>query len=180
MKLEKFSVKDIIFIAIMSAALVLAGSLTMPFVMNVQLFGVRNLTSALLYSVLSIIALMKVKKIGTLTLLGLFHGCVLLMMAPVMFFNMVVCSIVSELLTYLIFRNYATDKAQVFATTMFIPLTLPTTLIFTMLLNGKTFAQVLDRPAISIFLCVATVLLSYIGTKLGQKIGKELQKAGKL
>lgn len=180
MKLEKFTVKDIIFIAIMSAALVLAGSLTMPFVMNVELFGVRNLTSALMYSILTIIALMKVKKIGTLTLLGFFHGCVLLMMAPVMFFNMVVGSIGAELLTFLIFRNYNTEKAQVFATTMFIPFTIPTTLIFTMLLNGKTFEEVINKPVISLFLCIGTVVLSYISTKLGQKIGKELQKAGKL
>lgn len=180
MKLYKFSIKDIIFIAIMAAALVLAGGLVMPLVMSNTLFGLRNMTSAILYSILTIIALMKVKKIGTLTLLGLFHGFALLMMAPVMFFNMIFASLVSELLTWIIFKNYETEIAKVFATTMFIPLTLPTTFIFTMIIHGKSVSEIIDHPILSLVICIATVILSYIGTKIGQKLGRELQKAGKI
>ncbi len=180
MKLSKFTVKDIIFIAIMAAALVLAGGLVMPLVMSNKLFGLRNMASAILYSILTMIALMKVKKIGTLSLLGLFHGFVLLMMAPVMFFNMVFGSLVSELITWLIYKNYESDQAKVFAATIFIPMTLPTTLIFTMLIHGQSVKDIIDRPMVSLALCIATVLLSYIGTKIGQKLGRELQKAGKI
>ena len=180
MKLEKFTIKDIIFIAIMAAALVLAGAVVMPLVMSTSLFGLRNMTSAILYSVLTVIALMKVQKIGTLTLLGIFHGFVLLMMAPVMFFNMVIGSFVSELFAWVIFKNYESDKAKVFATTIFIPMTLPVTFIFTMILHGQSMKEIIDRPWISIVLCIATVILSYIGTKIGQKLGRELQKAGKI
>ncbi len=180
MKLHKFTMKDIIFIAIMSAALVLAGLVVMPLVMSTSLFGLRNMTSAILYSILTIIVLMKVQKIGALTLLGLFHGFVLLMMSPVMFFNMAVGSVVSELLTLIIFKSYDSDKAKVFAATLFIPLTIPTTLLFTMIIHGQSFDQIIDRPLLSLSLCVATISLSYLGTKLGQKLGRELQKAGKL
>lgn len=180
MKLHKFTMKDIIFIAIMSAALVLAGLVVMPLVMSTSLFGLRNMTSAILYSILTIIVLMKVQKIGALTLLGLFHGFVLLMMSPVMFFNMAVGSVVSELLTLIIFKSYDSDKAKVFAATLFIPLTIPTTLLFTMIIHGQSFDQIIDRPLLSLSLCVATIILSYLGTKLGQKLGRELQKAGKL
>ncbi len=180
MKLSKFTIKDIIFIAIMAAALVLAGALVMPLVMSTALFGLRNMTSAILYSILTIITLMKVKKIGTLTLLGLFHGFVLVMMAPLMFFNMVIGSIVSELITWIIFKNYESDKAKVVATTLFIPLTLPVTLIFTMLLHGQSVNEIIDRPVLSLAICIVTVIISYIGTKIGQKLGRELQKAGKI
>ena len=180
MKLHKFTIKDIIFIAIMAAALVLAGVVVMPLIMSTSLFGLRNMASAILYSVLTIIALMKVQKIGTLTLLGVFHGFVLLMMTPVMFFNMVIGSFVSELMTWIIFKSYESDRAKVFATTMFIPMTLPTTFIFTMLIHGKSVNEILDRPIISLVLCLVTVILSYIGTKLGQRLGRELQKAGKI
>ncbi len=180
MKLHKFTMKDIIFIAIMSAALVLAGLVVMPLVMSTSLFGLRNMTSAILYSILTIIVLMKVQKIGALTLLGLFHGFVLLMMSPVMFFNMAVGSVLSELLTLIIFKSYESDKAKVFATTLFIPLTIPTTLLFTMIIHGQSFDQIIDRPLLSLSLCLITIILSYLGAKLGQRLGRELQKAGKI
>ncbi len=180
MKLNKFTIKDIIFIAIMAAALVLAGAVVMPLVMSTSLFGLRNMTSAILYSILTMIALMKVQKIGTLTLLGLFHGFVLLMMAPVMFFNMVIGSFVSELITWLIFKNYESNTTKVFASTLFIPMTLPTTFVLTMIIHGQSVNEIIDRPVISLLLCITTVVLSYIGTKIGQKLGRELQKAGKI
>lgn len=180
MKLDKFTMKDIIFIAIMAAALVLAGAVVMPLVMSTTLFGLRNMVSAILYSLLTILALMKVKKIGTMSLLGLFHGSVLLLMAPLMFFNMVIGSIVSELITWIIFKNYESDRAKVFASTLFIPLTLPVTFLFTMILHGQNVNEIIKRPLLSLAICIATVILSYIGTKLGQKLGRELQKAGKI
>jgi len=180
MQLQKFTVKDIIFIAILSAVLLLAGGLVMPLVMSVTLFGIRNMVSALLYSIFVILGLMKVRKIGTLTLIGLFHGSVLLLMSPVMFFNMFIGAILSELITYLIYKSYEKDKSKILATTLFIPLTLPTTFVFTMLIHGMTAAEVVEKPLISAGICVATVILSYIGTRIGYKLGKELQKAGKL
>ncbi len=180
MKLNKFTVKDIVFIAILSAALVLAGLVVMPLVMSATLFGLRNMASAILYSIFTVIGLMKVRKIGTLTLLGLFHGSVLLMMSPVMFWNMAIGSLVSELITWVLFKGYESDKAKIFAATLFVPMTIPTTLIFTMLLHGQSFAQIISRPALSGLLCVLTLVLSYAGARIGYKIGCELQKAGKL
>lgn len=180
MKFEKFTVKDIIFLAILSAALILAAGATMPLVMSNDLFGVRSIASAMVYGLFCMIGLMKVKKFGTLTIIGIFNGVVLLMMAPVMFWNMALAPIVSELITFLIFRSYESDNAKIFAATVLIPFTMPVTLIFTMLLHGKTFADVVTNPTVSIALTIGTIIISYISTKVGQKLGKELQKAGKL
>lgn len=180
MKLEKFKVKDIIFLAILSAALILVGGATMPLVMSNDLFGLRTIASSLFYGLFCIIGIMKVKKFGTLTIIGLCNGAVLLMMAPVMFWNMALAPIVVELITFIIFKSYESDKAKVFAATLLIPLTIPVTYIFTVLLHGKTFSQIVEKPLISIILCVGTVILSYISSKVGQKLGRELQKAGKL
>lgn len=180
MKLTKFTVKDVIFIAILSAVLTVAGFLTMPLVMSVTLFGVRNMFSALIYALFAMLGVMKIKKIGTLTLMGLFHGSVLLMMSPIMFWNMFVGALVSELVVFFIYRSYEAVRAQVLGATLFIPLTLPTTLSFTMMIHGKTWQEIMEKPFLSVFICAATVLLSYAGAKLGYKLGKELQKAGKL
>jgi energy-coupling factor transport system substrate-specific component len=179
-KIQKFTVKDMIFLAILSAALVIAGMVTMPLVMSVTLFGLRNMVSAILYSLFTILGLMKVKKAGTLSFIGILHGCVLLMMAPVMFWSISLGAILSEIVTLLIYKSYEREEATVFGAALFIPMTLPTTLLFTMTIHGQSFIQVVEKPIVSLALCVATVLLGYIGAKLGQKIGKELQKAGKL
>lgn len=180
MKLERFTIKDIIFIAILSAALTLAGLLTMPLVMSVTLFGLRNMTSALVYPIFVILGIMKIKKMGTLTLMGILHGSVLIMMAPVMFWSIFLAALLSELITYLIYRNYEKDKAKILAATLFIPMTLPFTLIFTMLINGKNLGEIIEKPFLSVAVCAVTVVISYLSTKIGEKLGRELQKAGKL
>lgn len=179
-KLERFKVKDIIFIACIAAALTLGGMLTMPLVMSIDLFALRNMASAFLYSIFTILGIMKVKKMGTLTLVGLLHSFVLLMMAPVMFWSLFLAAFSSELIVWLIFHNYTTDRAKIMASTLFIPMSIPATLVFTMLIHGKTISEVIERPFLSLGICVCTVLLSFVGTKLGFKIGTELQKAGKL
>ncbi|WP_139905235.1 MptD family putative ECF transporter S component [Clostridium thermarum] len=180
MKLEKFTVKDIIFVAVMAAAVSICGMFTMPLVMNIDLFGLRNMASAIIYALFCMITIMKVKKPGALSLLGLLCGFVVLMMAPVMFWSIFLAALLSDIITFIFFRGFHSDKAKVFAATLFIPMSLPFTLIFSMLLNGKSFGEVVEKSALSIVFCFGTVVLSYAGAKIGQKIGKELQKAGKL
>ncbi len=180
MKLSAFIIKDIVFIAILSAALTLSGLITMPLVMSVTLFGVRNMASALLYSLFVMIGIMKVKKPGTLTLIGFLHGAVLLMMAPVMFWSMFIGAFLTECITLLIFRSYDKSIARLVGASLFIPMTIPMTLVFTMAIHGKTAPEILGSPLTALILTLATIALSFIGAKLGEKIGTELQKAGKL
>lgn len=180
MKLEKFTVKDIIFIACIAAAMTLGGMLTMPLVMSIDLFALRNMASAILYSIFAVLGIMKVKKVGTLTLVGLLHSFVLLMIVPVMFWSLFLSALFAELVTWLIFHNYETDRAKIVASTLFIPFSIPATLVFTMIIHDKSINQIIEKPMISLFICLATLLLSYVGTKLGFKIGTELQKAGKM
>ena len=178
--LQKFTVKDIVFLAILAAALTITGMLTMPLVMTVTLFGVRNAAAAIFYGIFGVIGLMKVRKPGALFLLGLFNGVVLLMMSPVMFLNNAVGSLLAEAVALLIFRSYQSDRSIITAAGLFIPFTLPLSIVFGMLLNGQSFAQLVERPLVSSLFCAGAVLLSFLGTFIGRKIGKELQKAGKL
>jgi len=107
----------------------------MPLVMTVTLFGVRNLVAAPIYGIFFIIALLKVRKPGALVIVGFFHGSVLLMMTPVMFFAMVLGAIMAELITLLLFNNYQVDKAIILSAGLYIPFTLPTTILFSMVLH---------------------------------------------
>lgn len=180
MKLRNFTIKDIIFTAVLAAALTLSSLVTMLLVMSHTLFGIRNMASAMIYPIFAMLGIMKIKKIGVVSLMGFFHSCVLLFMAPVMFWAISFGGFLSEMITYIVFRNYDTDKAKIFGATLFIPMTLPTTLIFSMWIHGKNFREIVEKPYLSIGVCVLTVLISFISAKIGQKIGRELQKAGKL
>ena len=47
---KKFQVKDFVFLAILAAAMTLAGGITMPLVMHTTVFGLRNMVAAPLYA----------------------------------------------------------------------------------------------------------------------------------
>lgn len=178
--LQKFTSKDIIFLAIVCAALTIASGLTMPLVMLVQLFAVRNVAASIIYGIFIVIALLKVRKPGTILIVGGLHSFVLLMMSPIMFCTMMVGSILTEVIVLAIFKNYDSDKAIFTAAVLYIPLSIPMTLLFTMLLDGSTIDMIITNPGVSIALTLASIVVSIISAKIGMKIGKELQRAGKL
>ena len=177
---EPFKVKDIAFLAVMAALLILCAGVAMPF-MAVSIFGLRNMVTAPFYGIFGVIALLKVRKPGALTLLITFNAAILLMMSPVMFINNVGSVLVTEILVMLIFRSYESDKAVILGAGLVIPLTLPVSILFSRFLYGKEMSQVVNgKPIYVVLACIGTVVLSFVGTAIGMKIGKELKKAGKL
>jgi ABC-type Na+ efflux pump permease subunit len=102
------------------------------------------------------------------------------MMSPVMFFNNMVGSFLAEAAALLIFRSYDSDRGIVVAAGLFIPFTLPLSIVFGMLLNGQTISELVEKPLLSILFCAAAVVLGFVGAFVGRKIGSELRKAGKI
>jgi energy-coupling factor transport system substrate-specific component len=178
--LRKFTVRDIVFLAVLAAALTVTGVITMPLVMTITLFGVRNAAAAIFYGAFGAIALLKVRKPGALLLVSIFNGAILLMMSPVMFLNNFFGALAAEIIALAIFKTYENEKAIVLAAGLFVPLTLPASVFFAMLLNGQTVSQIVERPWLSALICALTVGLSFAGAAIGLKIGRELRKAGKL
>lgn len=177
---KKFQVKDFVFLAVLCAAMTLCGGITMPLVMHTTLFGLRNMVAAPIYSIFVAIGLMKVRKPGALTIIGLFSGAPLVFFSTVMFFNNFISAIVAELIMLLIFRGYE-KKSAVFVTTgIYMPLSLPVSVLFSIWLNGQSYDQLIANPTVSIFTSLGTIALSFVGSAIGMKIAKELQKAGKL
>lgn len=177
---RKYTVRDILFLAVLAAVLLLVGMLTMPLVMAVDLFGLRNLASAPLYGFFCAIGLLRVPKPGALTLVALFLGTVLLMMSPLMTLNHIIGALLAEGITLLIFRGYRTKTSILTVCGLFIPLTLPLSLVFNLAINGKSFAEIITYPLYSVLLSLGTVALSFLGAWLGLRLGRELEKAGVL
>ena len=165
--LKKFQVKDFVFLAVLSAAMTLCGGITMPLVMHTTVFGLRNMAAAPIYSIFVAIGLMKVRKPGALTIIGLFSGAPLVFFSTVMFFNNFISAIIAELVMLLIFRGYE-KKSSVFVT------------LFSLWLNGQSYEQLKANPTVSVLTSLGTVALAFLGSAIGMKIANELQKAGKL
>ena len=177
---KKFQVKDFVFLAVLSAAMTLCGGITMPLVMHTTVFGLRNMAAAPIYSIFVAIGLMKVRKPGALTIIGLFSGAPLIFFSTVMFFNNFVSAIIAELIMLLIFRCYQ-KKVSVFVTTgIYMPFSLPISVLFSLWLNGQSYAQLTANPKISVLTSIGTIILAFLGAAIGMKIAAELQKAGKL
>ncbi len=177
---QKFQVKDFVFLAVLSAAMTLCGGITMPLVMHTTLFGLRNMVAAPIYSIFVAIGLMKVRKPGALTVIGLFSGAPLVFFSTVMFFNNFISAIVAELLMLLIFRGYKKKNAVLVTTGIYMPLSLPVSVLFSIWLGGQSYSQLLANPTVSVLTSIGTVALSFVGAAVGMKIAAELQKAGKL
>ena len=166
--------------AVLSAAMTLCGRITMPLVMHTTVFGLRNMAAAPIYSIFVAIGLMKVRKPGALTIIGLFSGAPLIFFSTVMFFNNFVSAIIAELIMLLIFRGYQ-KKVSVFITTgIYMPFSLPISVLFSLWLNGQSYAQLTANPKISVLTSIGTIILAFLGAAIGMKIAAELQKAGKL
>lgn len=177
---KKFQVKDFVFLAVLSAAMTLCGGITMPLVMHTTVFGLRNMAAAPIYSIFVAIGLMKVRKPGALTIIGLFSGAPLIFFSTVMFFNNFVSAIIAELIMLLIFGGYQ-KKVSVFITTgIYMPFSLPISVLFSLWLNGQSYAQLTANPKISVLTSIGTIILAFLGAAIGMKIAAELQKAGKL
>lgn len=171
---KKFQVKDFVFLAVLSAAMTLCGGITMPLVMHTTVFGLRNMAAAPIYSIFVAIGLMKVRKPGALTIIGLFSGAPLIFFSTVMFFNNFVSAIIAELIMLLIFRGYQ-KKAGIY-----MPFSLPISVLFSLWLNGQSYDQLTANPKISVLTSIGTIALAFLGAAIGMKIAAELQKAGKL
>ena len=176
---KKYKIKDIVFLAIMTACTLTTG-VVMPFVQHIQLFGIVQLCLGLQFSIFPVIGMMKVRKPGALTILGIFSGAPLVFFSTVMFFNNFVSAVIAEALMLLIFRGYKKKSAVFFTAGIYMPLSLPVSVLFSMWLNGQSYSQLIDRPVVSIFTSLGTIVLGFVGSAIGMKIASELQKAGKL
>ncbi len=178
--MKKFNSKDIVFLAILSVVLLLISSLIMPIVMFTQLTVLRQLFAAPIFALFSVIAIKKVPKIGTLSIVGLFTGGVLMFMSVTMLINNLLGAIIVEVLVLIFFRNYDKKSAIIFAASLYTPVTLPLSWVSIMVMKGKTLQEQLGSTTQNILLPLAVIALSIAGAFLGMKIANELKRTGKL
>lgn len=179
---EPFQVKDIVFLAIISAV-ALCTCAVMPLVASLQtvIFGIAQVVTSLQISVFFAIGLMKIRKQGSLFIMALLTGLFQLLMAPPMFFSNIIIGLIIELLVALIFHGYKTNTAVFFAVLVYNPLSLPFNYLYNLLFGREAMAAVATKaPWITVGMTLAVVALSALGAWVGIRISEELKKAGAL
>lgn len=178
---KKFKIKDIVFLAIISAIILLTGGV-MPFVAHIPIFGVIQVALGIQFSLFPAIALMKVKKAGSLLFVAVFSGIVLLFMNQIMFFCLILCALLAETISLLIFKSYEKDIACFLASTLYLPFSLPFLYVWYRIVGGEnTVADYAnEKPFLAIVMSLVVIAICFLGSFLGIKISRELQKSGVL
>lgn len=183
---RRFRIKDIVFLAIITAC-TLVTSAIMPLLVHVPVFGIIQLGLGLQFSVFPVIGLMKVRKAGSMTIMGIFIALFLVMMFPPMAL-IAVCAVAVELLVFAVFRSYKNDWACVMAGTLYMPLTVPLLWLY---YNVNYTVTGDENEAVTMFLgatdpwvivgmTAAISVLCFVGSVIGMVISRELKKAGVL
>lgn len=181
---KKYKIKDIVFLAMMSAATMVTGGI-MPLVGQIPLFGIIQLCLGLQFSLFPVIGMMKVRKPGSLILMSLFCGAIMVFMNTVMFVCILICAFIAESLALLIFRGYRNNGAFLLSGTLYFPLTLPFLYVWYKFIytwtgqEGQAVSAFLgSSPAAAVGMSAAALAVSFIGAFLGMIISKELKKSG--
>ena len=183
---KKYKIKDIVFLAIITACTLITGSV-MPLLVNVPLFGIVQLGIGLQFSIFPVIGMMKVRKPGALLLQSIFIAMILVFMFPPMVM-IVLCGLIAETLSLLIFRSYKNDWACVLAGTLYMPMTLPLLYlyynVFYTVTGGEKGAMRMfiggGNAGIAAGISIGVLALCFVGAVVGMLIARELKKAGAL
>lgn len=154
----------------------------MAIVSHIYIFGLAQLVTGLQFSLFPAVALMKIRKPGTLFIFAFLTGLFELFMAPVMFFSSILTGLILELLVIFIFRGYKSNKAIFFASWLFIPATLPFNLLYYRFFSKELMNLFFEGgfKILAVVFVVGTFAVCALGAFLGIKISKELKKAGVL
>ena len=183
---KKYKIKDIVFLAIMTACTLITGAV-MPLLVNVPLFGIVQLVLGLQFSIFPVIGMMKVRKPGALFFQSIFIAVFLVFMFPPMSM-IVLCGLVAEGIAMLIFHGYKSDWACVVAGTLYLPMTIPFLyfyyrFFYTVTEEGKTGLSIFladSNPWVVAGISCAIVALCFVGSVIGMVVSRELKKAGVL
>ena len=179
-RFERFTVRDIVFLAICAAAGLLLSSV-MPLVAHVPVYGLIQIVVSVQTSFFLSIGLYKVRKHGALIFMSVCYAVIQIFMAPVMFFMSIISAVIIELIFLIWKEGFRNNVIRNLATVLFIPLQMPLLWFYYSLINKNLPDSYVGNSWYFILLMViAVIVLNVIGTLLGNLIGRELKKAGVL
>lgn len=183
---KKFKIRDIVFLAIMAACMILTGAI-MPLAAQVPVFGIIQVCLGLQFSIFPTLGMLKVRKPGSLLLMSIFTGVVLVFMNWIMFVCLLICAVICEGLVLLIFRGYKKDWASFFSGIVYFSLSLPFLYIYYAYIytfagdEGEAVQAFIGSDTwTAIGMSVAVIAICAIGATIALLIYRELRKSGRI
>ncbi|NMA05489.1 MAG: hypothetical protein GX931_03860 [Acholeplasmataceae bacterium] len=176
---KKFTIKEIVYLSIISIISILGSSVMMLVVPLVtQIYGIAQLVTSFQVSILFSIGLFKVRKPGSILYMALFMGAVMVFMSFIMFVVFLTAGLLVEGLGLLIFRKSESNLSVIVKTTLFMPLTLPLNFLLNLILAEEVQIKLISKvPWITVVVTLAVILISLLGSFLGVLMSKEIKKA---
>jgi len=173
-----FSTREYVFAAMIACAQLVVASIIIPLTLPLRIPGLANTANAPFLSFLLVLGLMRLRKPGSLLLIGSIHALIDLAISPIIFFFVLSSAIFAEAVCTVLFRGYRSAQAQVAGAMLHQVAMFPAAMLFSFFLTPERFV----KPVAWVW-CVAIAVIalaSLAGSLGGLKVGKELGRAGKL
>ncbi len=173
-----FSTREYVLAALLAGALLVTASVIIPLTLPLRIPGLANAANAPLASFFLVIGLARLRKPGSLLLILGLYALTCLLIHPVIFSFILTGALVAEGVSWLLFRGFATPRAQVAGVLLYEMTSFPAAMLFSLwLLPARAL-----KPAWYVFLAAeaAIVVTTLAGCLAGLKVARELAQAGKL
>ncbi len=174
--MQKLTLKDITFAAIIAAAMIVVSLVAVPLVVAIPVPGIRNLVVAPFFGLLLSLALMRINHYTTATLISFLTGVVQLFIGPVILIFLMASGIATDLIRHLFWRDTQKPLNVILSAGFYMGIMAPFGAFFGALMASETpVAEVLSAPWFMVGAAVICFILGALGGLLGVKIAGEFK-----
>ncbi|MCI5136740.1 MAG: hypothetical protein D3920_17120 [Candidatus Electrothrix sp. AW2] len=173
-----WSTREYVFAAMTAAALLAVASIVIPLTLPLRIPGLTNSINGLFGSFFVTIALIRLRRPGSLLLITGIYSLICLAVSPLVFGFVLFGGLFGEAVCFLVFRGYPGKLAPVCGAVFYEMAMFPAA----MTLSFFFFPERYHHVAFWIILIAELVICttSTLGAVLGLKVAQELSRAGKL
>ena len=174
-----FSLKDYIFSAMMAAAMVITGYLTVPLVVHIPIPGIRSVISAPFMAVFFTLALAKIEKVGAATLIAVLVASVYSMISIILAAMIIIGGIITDATAGIAFRSYRKPVARYVAGAVYFGNHVFIGILLGRLFIGGHYTDTFARAWPIAGMTAAVSAFAVAGVWFGNRLVIELRRAGK-
>lgn len=178
MRQAYWSTREYVFAAMTVVVLFVVSSVIIPFTLPLRIPGLTNAVVSLFSNCFIVIALLRLRRPGSLLLIKGIYALICLMISPVITGFVLTGTIVAETFCSLVFRGYANKAAPVVAAILYQMTAFPAAMFISFRFTPERYHAVVWWMWIAAE--AAIFATSLISSLIGLRIAKELARAGKL
>lgn len=174
-----FTVRDIVFLAVCGALIVVFTAVTGP-LHAIGIFGLPQMSIAIFFSFFEALGVIRVRKPGSATIIASVSALVLMLIRPFDGILAFVTAVLVELIVLAIFRNYSRLSSIRTVSAIMPVMMVPVQVVYNTLILRVNIASSTTMIIVVVAVFIGTIVLSALGSFFGVKVGRELIASGRL